>query len=84
MTNIFVILQALEYLQQLRESNDGWQMCGATLSTGGSQLDEKVKFVCLQVGSRSGSDIFWPLEMVRCLVKLGESYPDLVVEWLLV
>lgn len=41
--------QALEYLQQLRESNDGWQMCGATLSTGGSQLDEKVKFVCLQV-----------------------------------
>ncbi|XP_064088049.1 exportin-T-like [Macrobrachium nipponense] len=41
--------RALEYLQKLRESKDGWQMCGATLNTGGTLLDEKVKFVCLQV-----------------------------------
>ncbi|XP_071513224.1 exportin-T-like isoform X2 [Panulirus ornatus] len=41
--------QALEYLQQVRESSDGWQLCGATLTTGGLPLDEKVKFVCLQV-----------------------------------
>ncbi|KAK4305518.1 hypothetical protein Pmani_022598 [Petrolisthes manimaculis] len=41
--------QALEYLQQLRESADGWRMCGATLTNGGPQLDDKVKFVCLQV-----------------------------------
>ncbi|XP_042220195.1 exportin-T-like isoform X2 [Homarus americanus] len=41
--------RALDYLQQLRESSDGWQLCGATLTSGGSSLDEKVKFVCLQV-----------------------------------
>lgn len=41
--------RALEYLQQLRESPDGWQLCGATLTSGGPPLDEKVKFVCLQV-----------------------------------
>lgn len=41
--------QALEYLQKLRESSEGWQLCGATLTAGGIMLDEKVKFVCLQV-----------------------------------
>ena len=41
--------RALEYLQRLRESSDGWQICGATLTSGGTSLDDKVKFVCLQV-----------------------------------
>ncbi|KAK7083729.1 hypothetical protein SK128_023939 [Halocaridina rubra] len=41
--------QACEYLQKLRESNEGWKLCAATLSSGGIMLDEKVKFVCLQV-----------------------------------
>ncbi|XP_063847188.1 exportin-T-like [Scylla paramamosain] len=41
--------RALEYLQRLRESTDGWQICGATLTSGGTSLDDKVKFVCLQV-----------------------------------
>lgn len=41
--------QALEYLQKLRESNDGWQICAQTLANCGISLDEKVKFLCLQV-----------------------------------
>ncbi|CAL4069597.1 unnamed protein product, partial [Meganyctiphanes norvegica] len=41
--------QALEYLQKLRESTDGWQVCAQTLANCGINLDEKVKFVCLQV-----------------------------------
>lgn len=44
-----MVFQALEYLQQLKESADGWKMCGVTLTNGGPQLDDKVKFVCLQV-----------------------------------
>lgn len=41
--------RALEYLQRLRESADGWQICAATLTNGGISLDEKIKFVSLQV-----------------------------------
>ncbi|XP_076057479.1 exportin-T-like isoform X2 [Oratosquilla oratoria] len=40
---------ALEYLEHLRESSEGWQLCAEMLSTGGSSLDDKLKFVFLQV-----------------------------------
>ena len=37
--------QALEYLQKLRESTDGWQVCAQTLTNCGINLDERVKSV---------------------------------------
>ena len=44
-------IQALQYLQSLHSSPDSWQICITTLNTNPHQLDDKIKFVCLQVKS---------------------------------
>ncbi|XP_047735709.1 exportin-T [Hyalella azteca] len=41
--------KALEYLNSLHSQPDSWQPCAATLCSGGAQLDDKIKFLCLQV-----------------------------------
>ncbi|KAB7494410.1 Exportin-T, partial [Armadillidium nasatum] len=41
--------QALQNLQRLKEDRNSWKTCATTLATSGSSLDDKAKFVCLQV-----------------------------------
>ena len=46
---LFTKLQALEGLQQLRDSPVAWRECATVLANNGMNLDDKTKFVCLQV-----------------------------------
>ncbi|RXG73630.1 Exportin-T [Armadillidium vulgare] len=41
--------QALQNLQRLKEDRNSWKTCATTLASSGSSLDDKAKFVCLQV-----------------------------------